>query len=84
MHRIQGQGIGLQSLTVQVVDELLLILSTAGQELYRAIAMRTDTLAAPYPGLDVWILQDLMQFWSPEGRRHGGDIFVEHRLSLRH
>ena len=84
MYGTQGQRIGFHALTVQIVDDPLLVVGTAGQELHRAVAMRTDTLATPHPGLDLRVIQHRVQLGSPQGRRHGGYILVEHLLSLGH
>ena len=56
MHWLQRQCISLHALLVEIVDQLVLRLLTARQELYRAIAMRADTLTTPYQGLDIRIL----------------------------
>ena len=84
MYRIQGQRISLHTLSVQIVNQLLLVFRTTCQELYRAVTMRTNTLATPYPWLDIGILQHLMQLGCPQGWRHRRNILVEHCLGTGH
>ena len=84
MYRLEREGIGLQALCVEVVDQLLLRLLTTCQELYRAIAMGADALTTPHHRLDVGIAKHLMEFGSIESLRHRGHLGIEEGFSLGH
>ena len=84
MHGLQSQRIGLQTLLIQVIDQLLLGLGTACQELHRTIAMGTDTLTAPHQGLDLRILQDTMELRGIESLGHRCHLGIKERLGLGH
>ena len=84
MYRMKRQRIGLHTLSVQIVHQLLLSLCAASQELHGAIAMRTYALAAVHQRLNLRISQCLMQFRSPQGRRQRSYVAVEIILGFRH
>ena len=84
VYRFEGEGIRLQTLVVEVGHQFLLILLTARQELYRAIAMRAYALATPDHRLDGGILQYLVEFGRIECLRHRCHLCIEERLSLCH
>ena len=84
MHGLQRQGIGFQTLGIQVVDQLLLGGLTARQELHRTVTMGTDTLTAPDQGLDLGVMEYGMELGGIEGFGHRGDLGIEKGLGLGH
>ena len=82
--RLQRKLIGLQAAVVEIVDELVLGLGAAGEELHGAVAVGADTLAAPHKPLHIGILQHAMELGRPQGRRHRRHLRVEEGLGLGH
>ncbi len=61
MNGVDGETIGSHALAVEIVDELLLALRIFGQELHRAVAVRTYTLATKGQRFDVLVVEHSTQ-----------------------